>query len=72
MCLVAVYLRQSDSSEPGEPIFSDVARVECEDGQVLLWDLFGQRQSVEANIRMVDLIDNRIVLESEAVPPGGA
>jgi len=66
MCLVAVYVEQSNGSGERRLALSDVALVECSDDGVKATDLFGQSETLEARVRTIDLVKNEIILERKA------
>ncbi len=66
MCLVAVYLQQSDGQVAAEPAFDDVARLECKQGEVIITPLMERPQVVRGQVRSVDLLDNVVVIQADA------
>lgn len=63
MCLVAVYVKQSDRQGERRLAFSDVAFVECAHNQVTVSDLLGRSKTFEARVRTIDLMKNEVMLE---------
>jgi predicted RNA-binding protein len=61
MCQLNAYLTQSGQEEL---LQEDVALVEVEGDKVFLTTLFEQREAIDARIRLVDLVRNRLVLEA--------
>jgi len=66
MCLVAVYLQQSDGSVAAEPAFDSVAQLECKEGEVIITPLLAPPQSIRGQVRSVDLLGNTVIIESDA------
>ena len=46
-----------------EPIFESVDILEDMDGQVRMINLFGEERIVKARIKMLSLVDHKIILE---------
>ncbi len=65
MCLAAVYLQQSDGSVAGEPAFDDVALLECKQGEVIITPMLATSQTIRGQIRSVDLLDSRVIIETD-------
>lgn len=63
MCLVVVYVKEREQSEPAERVFDDAAHIECRDGKVVVTGLFGESKSLEAEVRSIDLVNNQVILE---------
>lgn len=63
MCLVKVYVKEPGESELGKPAFSDVARIEYQDGKILIVDLFGESESLQGQVCIIDFVDNRVIVE---------
>jgi len=66
MCMVAVYLQQSDGSVAAEPAFEDVAQLECKDGEIIITPLLAPAQSIRGQVRSVDLLGNTVIIETDA------
>lgn len=66
MCLVDVRVQQSDGSLDEDPLFEDVARIECDNDQLHVTELFGQSRTISGSIRSIDLVQNVIVIETPA------
>jgi predicted RNA-binding protein len=60
MCQLSAYLARSGQEEL---VLADVELVQLEGGKVFLTNLFQQREALDARIRMVDLVNNRLLLE---------
>ena len=60
MCLAMVY---ADDVKQENLILSNVQRIECGDGFVVLTDLFERRLTVEGRLASVDLTGNTAVVE---------
>ena len=60
MCQSNAYLER-DGQE--ELILEDVGLVRPEGGKILLISIFGEEELVDANIKMIDLLHHKIVLE---------
>jgi predicted RNA-binding protein len=63
MCLVAVYVEQADKSGERRLALSDVAFLECSDHEVRVTDLFGQSETLEGRVRVIDTVKNEVVVE---------
>jgi len=46
-----------------ELLFDEVASLQIEKGKILLKTLFGKQKEVWANIREIDFLDGKIILE---------
>ena len=66
MCLVAVYLQDADGSVAAEPTFDDVAHVECTQGEVIITPFLAGPQTIRGQVRSVDLVNNKIFIETGA------
>ena len=66
MCLVAVYLQQSDGSVAAEPAFDDVAQLECKQGEVIITPLLAVPQTIRGQVRSVDVLGNTVIIETNA------
>ncbi len=60
MCQSKAYLEQ-DGAE--ELLLEDVVMVEPDGDKLILMNLFGEQQIVDAKIKMVDLLHHKIILE---------
>ena len=60
MCQSKAYLEQ-DGAE--ELLLEDVVMVEPDGDKLILMNLFGEQQTVDAKIKMVDLLHHKIILE---------
>jgi predicted RNA-binding protein len=60
MCQLSAYLARSDREEL---VLQDVELVQVEGGKVFLTNLFQQREAMDARIRTVDLLENKLLLE---------
>ncbi len=60
MCLAMVY---ADEIRQENLILSNVQRIDCESGQIVLTDLFGRRVTVEGRLLSVDLVGNTAVVQ---------
>ncbi len=60
MCQSNAYLER-DGEE--ELILEDVGLIKPESGKVLLISIFGEEELVDAEIKLIDLLHHRIVLE---------
>lgn len=60
MCESNAYIIK-DGAE--EPIFESVDILEDMDGQVRMINLFGEERIVKARIKMLSLVDHKIILE---------
>ena len=59
MCLSKAYI---DRNGKRELLMEEIASVEIEDEKLLLKTLFGEKRKIEASIREIDFLTNRIVL----------
>lgn len=59
MCLSTVY-KQSPS--PENLVLTNVQRIECKDGMVLLTDIMERQVAVEGEILSADLIGGKVVI----------
>jgi predicted RNA-binding protein len=59
MCQLTAYMARSGQEEL---VQEDVGRVEVEGEKVFLTSIFGEREAINAKIREVDLVQNRLVL----------
>ena len=59
MCLSTVYLREA---ERREPVAKNIAAVKTRDDKLLLTDIMGVTTEVDAEIELVDLMENVIYL----------
>ena len=60
MCESNAYMIK-DGAE--EPIFEGVDILEERDGQVRMVNLFGEEHIIQARIKMLSLVDHKIILE---------
>jgi len=65
MCLVKVYVKEPGQSDLGEPAFSDVARIEYKDDKIVVIGLFGESKSLNAEVRTIDFVENRVIIERQ-------
>ena len=59
MCLSTVYVREEDRREP---VAKNVAAVRTRDGRLVLTDIMGAATEIDAEIELVDLMENVIYL----------
>lgn len=59
MCLSSVYQKQATDNNL---LLSNVQRIECRDGVVVLTDIMEREMTIEGEIQLMDLIANRIVI----------
>ena len=59
MCLAMVY---TDKAEPENLVLSNVQRIDCKDGFVVLVDLFERETRVEGRLATIDLVGNTAVI----------
>jgi len=59
MCLSTVFMHLDDTDRE---IMRDVARVEAEGEGVWLINLLGEKRFVEGTVRIIDLIDEHLVV----------
>ena len=59
MCLAMVY---TDKAEPENLVLSNVQRIDCKDGFVVLYDLFERETRVEGRLATIDLVGNTAVI----------
>lgn len=59
MCLSTAY---RGSVEDNNLLLSNVQRIECRSGQVILTDIMERQLAVEGRIVEADLINNRVVI----------
>lgn len=60
MCLSKAYV---DINGRMEPLSEEVASLEIEKGKVLLKELFGEQKVIRANIKKIDFLNGKIILE---------
>ena len=60
MCQSSIYTIDSGHQEL---LLEDVARVEIEGAEIIMEPLFGERVSITARIKEIDLMKHRILLE---------
>ncbi|MCI8524473.1 MAG: CooT family nickel-binding protein [Oscillospiraceae bacterium] len=59
MCLSTAY---RGSAEDNNLLLSNVQRIECRSGQVILTDIMERQLAVEGRIVEADLINNRVII----------
>ncbi len=59
MCLSTVY---KTSASPENLVLTNVQRIECKDGTILLTDIMERQVAVEGEILMADLIGGKVVI----------
>ena len=59
MCLAMVY---TDKAAPENLVLSNVQRIDCKDGFVVLYDLFERETRVEGRLATIDLVGNTAVI----------
>ena len=59
MCLSTAY---RGSAEDSNLLLSNVQRIECRSGQVILTDIMERQLAVEGRIVEADLINNRVII----------
>ena len=62
MCQSNAYLEQDGQQQL---IIEDVGLVRPEGDKILLISIFGEEELVDANIKMIDLLHHKIVLEKK-------
>jgi len=60
MCLSKAYV---DRNGRMEPLSEEVASLEIGEGKVLLKELFGEEKVIRANIKKIDFLNGKIILE---------
>jgi predicted RNA-binding protein len=60
MCQSNAYLEDNGQEEL---ILEDVGLIKPEDGKILLISIFGEEELVDADIKMIDLLHHKIVLQ---------
>ena len=60
MCLSKAYV---DRNSRMEPLSEEVASLEIEKGKVLIKELFGEQKVIRANIKKIDFLNGKIILE---------
>ena len=60
MCQSTVYLREDNQEQL---LLEDVGFVQPEEGKILLVNIFGEQKLVEGEVKEIDLIHHKIVLE---------
>jgi len=60
MCLSKAYVGRDGEMEL---FFEEVASLEIEKGRILLKTLFGEQKEILANIKEIDFLDGKIILE---------
>lgn len=64
MCLANVYTNSIDKENLA---LSNVQRIDCKDGMVILTDLMERQKVVEGQLESVDLVGNTAVIRLAAV-----
>ena len=59
MCLAMVY---TDKAAPENLVLSNVQRIDCKDGFVVLYDLFERETRVEGRLATIDLVGNTTII----------
>ena len=59
MCLAMVYKKEQ---KPENLDLSNVQRIDCKDGFVVLYDLFERETRVEGRLATIDLVGNTAVI----------
>ena len=59
MCLSNVYKRQISDNNL---LLNNVQRIECRNGTIVLTDIMERQVSVEGEILLVDLIENKVII----------
>lgn len=62
MCLSSVY---ADSIDRANLLLANVQRIDCEDGYVVLTDVFERQQRVRGRLAVVDLVENTVTIQME-------
>ena len=60
MCLSKAYV---DRNGRMEPLSEEVASLEIKKGKVLIKELFGEQKVIRANIKKIDFLNGKIILE---------
>lgn len=60
MCVARAYLKQEQGKEL---LMEEIALMRCEGDGLLLRDIFGEEKSVRAEIKEVDFVASKILLE---------
>ena len=64
MCLANVY---RDRAEKENLLLTNVQKIECKDGMVILTDLMERQKVVEGSLEYVDLVGNTAVIRLSEV-----
>ena len=59
MCLSNVYKRQISDNNL---LLNNVQRIECRNGTIVLTDIMERQITVEGEILLVDLIENKVII----------
>ena len=59
MCLAMVY---TDTAEPENLVLSNVQRIDCQDGQIILTDIMERQAVVVGRLVSVDLVGNTALI----------
>jgi len=62
MCLAMVYKKEQ---KPENLVLSNVQRIDCKDGFVVLYDLFERETRVEGRLATIDLVGNTALIVPE-------
>ena len=62
MCLSTVY---KQTKEPGSIVMSNVQRIDCQDGQIILTDIMERQAVVVGRLVSVDLVGNTALIMPE-------
>jgi len=62
MCLADVYLTSEQATGTGELVLADVAYIESEKDDLIVTTMFGETKTVQAEIRAVDFMKNKVTL----------
>jgi len=63
MCQLNAYLLRGDQEEP---VMEDVTLVRVEGDSVLLTTLFQESKTIDGRIRLVDFMNNKLLLEANS------
>ncbi len=63
MCQPSAYLIQDGNQQP---LLQDVVSIKPEGEKVLLSNIFGEQELVDAKIKIIDLLHHKIILEKTA------
>jgi len=71
MCLAKVYTGDSERDLHGEPLMSEVARIECQEGAVEITDLMGRTKFVKGEIQFIDFLGSVVGLRVTGLEDNG-